>query len=72
MAGGQIYNVADDAPIAIAEIRRMHAAAESNGAADSEVADPWEGIVDTGKIKAGLGFRPIYPSVHAAQKAKAL
>ena len=71
-AGGQIYNVADDTLIPISEIREMHGLAEMNIPADVEVADPWEGIVDTVKIKRELGFRAIYPSLHEAQKMKVL
>jgi len=71
-AGGQIYNVADDSPTPIAEIRRMHGLSAAEFPADGEVGDPWEGIVDTAKIKRQLGFRPIYPSIQAAEAAKAL
>jgi len=71
-AGGQIYNVADDTPIPISEIREMNGLAEMNVPADVEVADPWEGIVDTLKIKHELGFRPIYASLHEAEKMRAL
>ncbi len=70
-AGGQIYNVADDTPIPISEIRRMNGLTEADTSA-IEVADPWEGIVDTMKIKDELGFRPIYPSIYAAEQAVAL
>ena len=71
-AGGQIYNVADDIPVPISEVREMNGLAEMNVPADVEVADPWEGIVDTEKIKRELGFRPIYPSLYEAEKMKAL
>ena len=71
-AAGQIYNVADDTPIPISEVREMNGLAEMNVPADVEVADPWEGIMDTMKIKHELGFRPIYPSLHEAEKMKAL
>ena len=71
-AGGQIYNVADDLPIAISKIREMNGFVETNVEADGEVEDPWEGIVSTTKIKAELGFHPIYPSIHDAERMKAL
>ncbi len=70
-AGGQSYNMADDTPIPIAQIRQMNGLTESS-TTDIEVADPWEGIVDTTKIKTELGFRPIYPSVYSAEQAGAL
>ena len=34
--------------------------------------DPWEGIVDTTRIKAELGFHPVYPAFQAAQEAGVL
>jgi len=71
VAGGQIYNVADDTPITIAEIRRMNSLPVPENAMENQVDDPWEGIVDTTKIKQELGFRPLYPSVYAAKKATA-
>ena len=71
-AGGQIYNVADDTPIPVSQIRRLNGLAESVTPTDASVADPWEGIVDTAKIKNQLGFRPIYPSLHTAEVKKAL
>jgi nucleoside-diphosphate-sugar epimerase len=71
-AGGQIYNVADDTPIPIARIRQLNGLAESSRAIDAPVNDPWEGIVDTTKIKKELGFRPIYPSLQTAEAKKAL
>jgi nucleoside-diphosphate-sugar epimerase len=67
-AGGQIYNVADDTPITIAEIRRLNGLPVPENAMDNQVDDPWEGIVDTTKIKTELGFRPRYPSVYSAIK----
>lgn len=71
-AGGQIYNVADDTPIPVAYIRRLVGSAESVPATDTGVADPWEGIVDTSKIKDQLGFRLIYPSLYTAEEKQAL
>jgi hypothetical protein len=34
--------------------------------------DPWFGIVSTERIRAELGFRPVYPTVYAARDAGAL
>ncbi len=70
-AGGRTYNVADDIPIPIGEIRQMNGLTKPT-TSDSEVADPWEGIVDTAKIKNEIGFRPIYPSIYAAKQATVL
>lgn len=71
-AGGQIYNVADDSPITISEIRQLNGLPEADNATDIQVDDPWEGIVDTTKIKAELGFHPLYSSIYAAKKAEAM
>ncbi len=71
-AGGQIYNVADDTPIPVSHIRRLDGLADAATPTDTSVADPYEGIVDTSKIKDQLGFRPIYPSLHKAEVMQAL
>ncbi len=42
------------------------------GAGARPLHDPWAGIVGTGRIRAELGFRPIYPSVWTARDAGAL
>ncbi len=68
----QIYNVADDLPVPISEIRRLNGRSELDDSTAGDVADPWEGIVDTAKIKRDLGFRPVYPSLHEAVSDGAL
>ena len=70
-AGGRIYNVADDEPITAAEILTLNNLT-TNGMNDTPPEDPWEGIVDTTRIRDELGFHPIYPSVNLAKKAGAL
>jgi nucleoside-diphosphate-sugar epimerase len=69
---GQIYNVADDAPISLAELRRLNGLPEGASDAVASINDPWEMIVDTLRIRDQLGFRPIYPSYYAARDAGAL
>jgi nucleoside-diphosphate-sugar epimerase len=71
-AGGQIYNVADDLPIPISELRQLNDIATSDVNESAVVDDPWEGIVDTAKIKDELGFRPVYRSLYEAERMKAL
>jgi nucleoside-diphosphate-sugar epimerase len=71
-AGGQVYNVADDLPTPISEIRHLNGLAASDITEGGVVDDPWEGTVDTSKIKDELGFRPIYPSLHEAERMNAL
>ncbi len=70
-AGGKIYNVADDQPVTAAEIFQLNGITPEE--AESQVVeDPWEGIVDTSRIREELGFRPVYPSVYDAKQAGAL
>ncbi len=69
---GQIYNVADDAPISLAELRRLHGLEDAANDADASFKNPWELIVDTLRIRDELGFRPIYPSYYTARDAGTL
>ncbi len=69
---GQIYNVADDAPMSLAELRRLNGLSEDASDTDTAFKNPWELIVDTLRIRDELGFRPIYPSYYAARDAGTL
>jgi hypothetical protein len=40
--------------------------------AEMPLPGPWEGIMDTERIRSKLGFRPIYRTVHAASDTGAL
>jgi nucleoside-diphosphate-sugar epimerase len=71
-ASGKIYNVADDQPVTAAEILRINGQASTKEMEAKVPEDPWEGIVDTRRIRRELGFSPIYPSVYAAIEANAL
>ncbi len=64
-----IYNVTDDAPLTISELRNLHGLPNT---ADGQVADPWEMIVSNRKIREQLGFRPIYPTFYSAYDAGSL
>ncbi len=68
---GRIYNVADDAPISVAEMLQLHNTVISPEALQQEY-DPWDMIVDTTRIRDELHYRPIYPSFYAARDAGAL
>lgn len=69
---GRIYNVADDEPATAAAIMQLMGQPVAADAADRPLDDPWEGIVSTARIQAELGFRPLYPTVHAAAAAGVL
>jgi nucleoside-diphosphate-sugar epimerase len=71
-AAGKIYNVADDQPVTAAEILHINGQAAATEMETKVPEDPWEGIVDTRRIRQELGFSLIYPSVYAAMQANAL
>jgi nucleoside-diphosphate-sugar epimerase len=64
-----IYNVTDDAPLSISELRSLY---DMPDTADGQVCDPWEMIVSNRKIREQLGFRPIYPTFYSAYDAGTL
>jgi nucleoside-diphosphate-sugar epimerase len=66
---GRIYNVADDEPATNAAILQHFGEPIPDLATAPPIDDPWEGIVDTSRIREELGFRPIYPSFEAAREA---
>lgn len=66
---GEIFNVADDAPVTAYELLKINGDPVPDGAADRTLEDPWDGILDTSKIRRELGFRPIHPSVYTALDA---
>jgi nucleoside-diphosphate-sugar epimerase len=69
---GRIFNVGDDAPVTTWELHRLNDEPMSAELAAMPLPDPWEGIMDTERIRTELGFRPIYRTVHAATDADAL
>ena len=66
---GRVFNLADDAPVTGWELANLNGAPVPDG---DGLLDPWEGIVDTGRIRAELGYRPVFPTVYAASAAGAL
>ncbi|MFC4810137.1 NAD-dependent epimerase/dehydratase family protein [Paenibacillus sp. GCM10023250] len=68
---GRIYNVADDAPISVAELLQLHHSDSTAEALQQEV-DHWDMIVDTTRIRNELHYRPIYPSFYTARDAGAI
>lgn len=69
---GRVYNVAEDEPAPTAELMQLLDEPLAADAATRPLADPWEGIVDTARIKTELGFRCIYPTVRSAAEHGAL
>jgi nucleoside-diphosphate-sugar epimerase len=69
---GGTYNVADDAPVTALELLRLGGEPIAPDAATRPLDDPWDGIVETTRIRRDLGFRPIYPTVYTAADAGAL
>jgi nucleoside-diphosphate-sugar epimerase len=71
-AAGRTYNVMDDAPISAWDLNELHGAPQSADAAERTDQDPWHGVTSTARIRAELGWRPLYPSVWTARDAGAL
>jgi nucleoside-diphosphate-sugar epimerase len=69
---GGTWNLADDAPVTAVELHQLNHEPPADPAGEPADDDPWEGIVDTTRARAELGFRPIYPSVYTARDAGAL
>ena len=69
-AAGRIFHLADDAALTAWELCALSGSA-SAPLADGPV-DPWAGLVDTGRIRTELGFRPLYPTVYSARAAGAV
>jgi nucleoside-diphosphate-sugar epimerase len=68
-ADGRVYHLADDAALTAWELCALAGRPVPAGAGP---VDPWEGVVDTRRIRDELGFRPAYPTVYAAHEAGAL
>lgn len=65
---GEIFNVADDAPISLYELADSFGmAADTFDTAEGPLAKPFEGILDISKLKNRTGFRPLVPSYYTAR-----
>jgi nucleoside-diphosphate-sugar epimerase len=65
---GEIFNVADDAPISLYELAdSLGLAANTFDPAEGPLAKPFEGIMDISKLRNKTGFRPLVPSYYAAR-----
>lgn len=66
---GEIYNVADNEPVAVGEIMRLYGENIAEEALIRPLIPAWHQLVDTGKIRNELGFHPIYPALRDAVSA---
>jgi len=65
---GEIFNIADDAPITLYELAdSVGQAAGAFDPAEGPLNDPFEGIMDISKLRNKTGFRPLVPSFYVAR-----
>ncbi len=65
---GEIFNVADDAPISLFELADSFGkAADTFPAQEEPLAKPFEGIMNISKLRSKTGFRPLVPSYYVAR-----
>jgi nucleoside-diphosphate-sugar epimerase len=65
---GEIFNVADDAPVTLYELAdSVGQAANAFDPAEGPLTDPFEGILDISKLRNRTGFRPLVPSYYVAR-----
>lgn len=65
---GEIFNIADDAPITLYELAdSVGKAADAFDPAEAPLNDPFEGIMDISKLRNKTGFRPLVPSYYVAR-----
>ena len=64
---GETFNIVDDAPISLYELADSQGMAkDSFSHPEGPLSDPFEGIMDTSKIRK-IGFRPLVPSFYVAR-----
>jgi len=65
---GEIFNVADDAPISLYElVDSFGLAADTFDPAEGPLTNPFEGVMDIAKLRNRTGFRPLVPSYYVAR-----
>ena len=70
---GEIFNVADDAPITLYELAdSVGQAANAFDLAEGPLNDPFEGITDTSKLRKMTSIRPLVPSYYVARDLDSL
>ena len=66
---GEVFNIADDSAATLAEIYRYVGRELTPEMNERAVTDPWFGIVQNGKARRVLGYRPFYPTMWQAVDA---
>jgi nucleoside-diphosphate-sugar epimerase len=65
---GEIFNLADDAPISLYElVDSFGLAADTFDPTEGPLAKPFEGIMDISKLRNKTSFRPLVPSYYVAR-----
>jgi len=65
---GEIFNLADDAPISLYELAdSFEKAADTFDPNEEPLAYPFAGTMDVSKLRNKTGFRPLVPSYYVAQ-----
>lgn len=65
---GQVFNIADDAPVSLYELADSFGLAGSSfPAQEPPLNDPFEGIMDISRIRKFTCYRPLVPSYYAAR-----
>lgn len=65
---GEIFNVADDAPISLYELAdSIGLAADTFDTSEGPLINPFDGIMDVSKLRNKTGFRPLVPSYYVAR-----
>lgn len=65
---GEIFNVADDAPVTLYELAESVGQAKGTfDEAEGPLKDPFQGVQDISKLRSKTGFRPLVPSYQVAR-----
>ena len=68
---GQVFNVAEDAPMTVGELRHLNNLPAVTNDVDYKPGSAWDVMSDTLKIRVRLGYRPHFPSFYSAWAAGA-
>lgn len=71
-AAGRRFNIVDDAPATAVELHQINGVPVPDGMGDRVDDDPWAGLTSNARLRAELGWRPLYPTMWTARDAGAL